>query len=120
MSDKAHTPESHDGVSRRSFLKGSGAAAAATAIATSAAEAVGQDAKKKPIATAALVKMNVNGKDHEVVVEPRTTLLEVLRYQLDLTGAKPVSGDGSCSRRRARKTHRASPGPRAAQGGSIA
>jgi xanthine dehydrogenase YagT iron-sulfur-binding subunit len=30
-----------------------------------------------------------------VQVEPRTTLLEVLRYQLDLTGAKPVSTDGA-------------------------
>lgn len=28
-------------------------------------------------------------------VEPRTTLLDVLRYQLNLTGAKPVSLDGS-------------------------
>ncbi len=37
----------------------------------------------------------VNGKSHKVTVEPRTTLLDVLRYQLDLTGAKPVSGDGS-------------------------
>jgi xanthine dehydrogenase YagT iron-sulfur-binding subunit len=37
----------------------------------------------------------VNGKDQQVSVEPRTTLLEVLRYQLNLTGAKPISGDGS-------------------------
>ena len=36
-----------------------------------------------------------NGKARRVSVEPRTTLLEMLRYQLDLTGAKPVSGDGS-------------------------
>lgn len=39
--------------------------------------------------------LKVNGKNHKVTVEPRTTLLEVLRYQLDLTGAKPVSSDGS-------------------------
>ncbi len=94
MSDNGHTPDS--GVSRRSFLKGSGAAAAATAIASGAAEAVAQGhAKKQPIATALLLKLNVNGKDHEVTAEPRTTLLEVLRSQLDLTGAKPVSLDGS-------------------------
>jgi xanthine dehydrogenase YagT iron-sulfur-binding subunit len=37
----------------------------------------------------------VNGASHEVKVEPRTTVLDVLRYQLDLTGAKPVSMDGS-------------------------
>ncbi|MBJ44009.1 MAG: ferredoxin [Planctomycetaceae bacterium] len=41
------------------------------------------------------ITLNVNGDDHQVKVEPRTTLLEVLRYQLNLTGAKPVSLDGS-------------------------
>jgi aerobic-type carbon monoxide dehydrogenase small subunit (CoxS/CutS family) len=39
--------------------------------------------------------MNVNGKDHKVEAETTDTLLDVLRYQLDLTGAKPVSLDGS-------------------------
>jgi xanthine dehydrogenase YagT iron-sulfur-binding subunit len=39
--------------------------------------------------------LRVNGKARKVTVEPRTTLLEVLRYQLDLTGAKPVSADGT-------------------------
>jgi xanthine dehydrogenase YagT iron-sulfur-binding subunit len=32
-----------------------------------------------------------NTRPKSVSVEPRMTLLEVLRYQLDLTGAKPVS-----------------------------
>lgn len=41
------------------------------------------------------IQLNVNGQAREVVVEPRTTLLEALRYQLDLTGAKPVCNDGS-------------------------
>jgi xanthine dehydrogenase YagT iron-sulfur-binding subunit len=41
------------------------------------------------------VTLRVNGHDRKVEVEPRTTLLEVLRNQLDLTGAKPVSGDGT-------------------------
>ena len=91
--DKRH-PGDDSGFSRRSFLKGSGAAAAATAVASSAAEAVAQEDQPKAV-TKALIKLNVNGKDHEVTVEGRTTLLEVLRYQLDLTGAKPVSMDGS-------------------------
>ena len=93
MSDKTYT-DSGDGFSRRSFLKGSGAAAAATAVASSAAESVAQEDGPKTI-NKALVKLNVNGKQHEVTVEGRTTLLEVLRYQLELTGAKPVSLDGS-------------------------
>lgn len=31
------------------------------------------------------IELSVNGKTHKVKAEPRTTLLEVLRYQLDLT-----------------------------------
>jgi xanthine dehydrogenase YagT iron-sulfur-binding subunit len=41
------------------------------------------------------IELSVNGKAHQVKAEPRTTLLEVLRYQLDLTGAKPICNDGS-------------------------
>ena len=81
------------GFNRRDFLKGSGAAVAATAVATAARETVAQeDQKQSRVAPAAPQKitLNVNGKDHEVTVEPRTTLLDVLRNQLNLTGCKDV------------------------------
>ena len=42
-----------------------------------------------------IVTTTINGREEQFLCEPRQTLLEVLRYQLDLTGAKPVSGDGS-------------------------
>ena len=80
------------GFSRRAFLKGSGAAVAASAIATAAQEAVAQK-KAKPNLTSAEpqeVTLNINGKDHTVTVEPRVTLLDVLRNDLDLTGCKDV------------------------------
>ena len=86
---------SSDGFSRRSFLKGSGAAAAATAVASVPADAVAQQQASNVVAGSTTVTLNVNNVPHEVQVEPRTTLLDVLRYQLDLTGAKPVSSDGS-------------------------
>jgi xanthine dehydrogenase YagT iron-sulfur-binding subunit len=41
------------------------------------------------------ITLDVNGKSHSVKAEPRTTLLDVLRFQLDLTGAKPICNDGS-------------------------
>lgn len=83
-----------DRFSRRKFLQGSSAAAATVALANSAQQAAAQDgaAVKAGWQT---ISLKVNGKVHEVKVEPRTTLLDVLRYQLDLTGAKPVSSDGS-------------------------
>jgi aerobic-type carbon monoxide dehydrogenase small subunit (CoxS/CutS family) len=35
-----------------------------------------------------IVNVNVNGERHELQVRPQDTLLEILRKQLDLTGAK--------------------------------
>ncbi len=78
---------------RRAFLQGSGAVAAATAISGGAAEATVKASRLLRDQTT--ITLNVNGVDRQVTVEPRDTLLEVLRYQLDLTAAKPASGDGS-------------------------
>lgn len=92
--DRTHT-RPPAGFSRRDFLRGSGAVAAAGAIA-SGAQAIAQEAKGTKIAKGEqAITLSVNGKDVKVKAEPRTTLLEVLRYQLDLTGAKPVSSDAS-------------------------
>ena len=79
------------GFARRDFLKGSGAAMAATALATQAAEAQ-KDAKKpaKVSSGPTKIRLNVNGKDHEVTVEPRVTLQDVLRIDLNLTGCKDI------------------------------
>ncbi len=82
-------------VSRRLFLKGSGAAAAATALATDASSAVAQQAGPQVVSGSVRITLNVNGEARQFTVEPRTTLLEALRSKLDLTGAKPVSDDGS-------------------------
>jgi xanthine dehydrogenase YagT iron-sulfur-binding subunit len=95
MSERTSTLQPPGGFSRRDFLRGSGAVAAATAM-QQTATAVAQEAKGVAIAKeATAIKLDVNGKSHEVKVEPRTTLLEALRYQLDLTGAKPICTDGS-------------------------
>jgi xanthine dehydrogenase YagT iron-sulfur-binding subunit len=40
--------------------------------------------------------LNVNGEDFQVCVEPRRTLLSVLREDLGLTGAKHGCGHGQC------------------------
>jgi carbon-monoxide dehydrogenase small subunit len=46
------------------------------------------------------IPLNVNGEIREVVIRPADTLLDVLRNELSLTGAKPgcLNGDcGACS-----------------------
>lgn len=84
------------GFSRRDFLRGSGAVAAAAAASQQAA-AIAQEVKTAavPISGEQSIDLNVNGKAVKVKVEPRTTLLDALRLQLDLTGAKPICSDGS-------------------------
>jgi len=42
------------------------------------------------------VELKVNGTLHEVMIEPRMTLLEVLRDQLELTGTKYNCEIGNC------------------------
>ncbi|MFI5400509.1 MAG: (2Fe-2S)-binding protein [SAR324 cluster bacterium] len=42
------------------------------------------------------IRLDVNGKTHTLEVEPRLTLLELLRERLDLTGAKPACERGEC------------------------
>lgn len=93
MTESIKSPDSKSAFSRRSFLKGSGAVAAATALQSQVAEAVQE--KSAVVSGPQVITLNVNGRDYKLTVEPRTTLLEALRYHLDLTGAKPVSLDGS-------------------------
>lgn len=43
-----------------------------------------------------LIGLRVNGEDHEVAIYPYQTLLEVLREEIGLTGAKQGCGLGAC------------------------
>lgn len=43
-----------------------------------------------------MVTLRVNGDSYEVLIEPKKTLLEVLREDLGLTGTKAVCGLGAC------------------------
>lgn len=47
-------------------------------------------AKKRVVST------TINGRDVQFLCEPRQTLLEVLRDELDLVGAKEGCGNGNC------------------------
>jgi xanthine dehydrogenase YagT iron-sulfur-binding subunit len=103
--DNGGQPQS--GLSRRQFLKGSSAAAAATALgavpgATPAAEVPGGGGGvgggNVPGMGPAGVKitLQVNGQRMNTTVEPRVTLLDALRNYLDVTGCKRVCDRGSC------------------------
>jgi xanthine dehydrogenase YagT iron-sulfur-binding subunit len=93
-SERATGSPKSGGYSRRAFLKGSGAAAAATALAGGSG-LVAEETEPSVVAGQTTITLDVNGEKHKVTVEPRTTLLEALRNGLNLTGAKPISVDGS-------------------------
>lgn len=96
MTASHHGSRGGVGHTRRAFLRGSGAAAAVGSLATSegliAAEEAGARVALPGMQT---ITLNVNGEDRSLQVEPRMSLLEALRIRLGLTGAKPVSVDGS-------------------------
>jgi len=43
-----------------------------------------------------LIQLRVNGRDHEIAIEPNALLLDVVRQQLQLTGSKRACDDSSC------------------------
>jgi len=95
MKDRQQSDPPKSGFSRREFFKGSGAAAAAAALAQAPAEILAQQPNAVVEPGLRTITLSVNGTQHQVRVENRTTLIEVLRYQLQLTGCKPISPEGS-------------------------
>jgi carbon-monoxide dehydrogenase small subunit len=43
-----------------------------------------------------MLNVKVNGKDYDLAVEPNKTLVDLLRYDLGLTGTKKGCGTGEC------------------------
>jgi xanthine dehydrogenase YagT iron-sulfur-binding subunit len=86
--------------SRRSFL-GQALTAAGTAIAAPVLlDSVKASPPEKSNQTInpgeMIVTLNVNGKSHELTVEPRVTLLDALRERLGLIGSKKGCDHGQC------------------------
>ena len=93
------TKRKNSDVSRREFLEGTGAVVAVTATAptlaaqTPAAPAVPGAPAAVPRTTISVV---VNGTTHQIEVEDRSTLVELLRDHLGLTGTKIGCDRGEC------------------------
>jgi aerobic-type carbon monoxide dehydrogenase small subunit (CoxS/CutS family) len=89
------------GVSRRDFLKGLGGGAVGTAVISSGLLHVDPAQAYVPEATGATptkstVNLKVNRKNYRVEVEHRSTLAEILRDELGLTGTKIGCDRGEC------------------------
>jgi xanthine dehydrogenase YagT iron-sulfur-binding subunit len=81
---------------RRRLLKASAAAGGAVAAGPLLPEAEAQGAAQTATPAAVNVHLRVNGVDHQVMLDPRTTLLDALRERLHLTGTKKGCDQGQC------------------------
>jgi xanthine dehydrogenase YagT iron-sulfur-binding subunit len=95
---KKPAPDSSPGWSRRDFLKISGVTAAVPLVAPAGALAavVASDDVAVQGPGKVPVTLNVNGKALKAQLEPRVTLLDALRDEFELTGAKRVCDRGTC------------------------
>ena len=84
-------------VSRRSFLGNTAGIAAAPLVAEglTSAPAAAQGAPPDPRA-AMPVALRVNGQDHRLALDVRTTLLDAVREHIGLTGSKKGCDQGQC------------------------
>jgi aerobic-type carbon monoxide dehydrogenase small subunit (CoxS/CutS family) len=94
--DKKTQPDKTSGLSRRDFMKISGIGAAVplvlgpTVVYAAGEEVVVHGPGKIPVV------LMINGKKLTAQLEPRVSLLEALRNNFNLTGAKNVCDRGTC------------------------
>jgi xanthine dehydrogenase YagT iron-sulfur-binding subunit len=103
MDDTPGRSSQGTGLSRRDFLRGSGVAAAATALAQAPPLLEAEEDQKAgknavPAIGPGPVKLSLTVNDAKMTttVEPRVTLLDALRNYLDVTGCKRVCDRGTC------------------------
>jgi xanthine dehydrogenase YagT iron-sulfur-binding subunit len=90
------TPRSGDGISRRALITtGAGAAAATVSLASVRAQSHTHVAgAADPVRER--VSLIINEKIHKLDIDPRTSLLDLLRERLGLSGAKKGCDHGQC------------------------
>ncbi|MCX5763017.1 MAG: (2Fe-2S)-binding protein [Gemmatimonadetes bacterium] len=97
MSDRGNKgpcgPQKH--VNRRGFLTTISTSAAA-AVVVGAATPVAAEAAPRDATEPTPIVLYVNGRKYRLAVEPRETLISVLRERLGLTGSKPGCERGEC------------------------
>ena len=90
------------GITRRDFLKGTGAAITSAAVPNTGLGATGKTAREEAKGRATgldrvALSLNVNGLQRTIEIEAQATLAEVLRGPLNLTGTKIGCDRGACS-----------------------
>src|SRR5688572_1553734 len=85
--------------SRRDFLRTVGSTAAAAVVSGCASARPARQtarAEANSIQGAVPVALRINGKEHKLQIDPRTTLLDCIRETVALTGTKKGCDHGQC------------------------
>jgi xanthine dehydrogenase YagT iron-sulfur-binding subunit len=90
--DSDHSGTFH--LSRRTVLQLTGGAALAAAVPDAVAQTVSRSGADA--AETARVRLTVNGKSHDLELDSRQSLLDLLLETLDLTGTKKGCNQGAC------------------------
>ena len=98
MDNDDRFPGSEQPNRRRSLLTAGSTLAAGVmaACARTRAATVAADAAVPAVEGAIPITLRINGKDHSLRIDPRTTLLDCLRETLALTGTKKGCDHGQC------------------------
>lgn len=96
--DRTQADAPHLPMSRRSVLQAIGVSGTAAALGSGlATEAAADTRDAAPIEPGSQpLKLVINGRQHTLRVDPRTTLLDALRERLQLTGTKKGCDHGQC------------------------
>ena len=94
--EKKKTGEGEKGVTRRQFITSMGTAAAAAAVSGRVTAAAEKEQAMLPAEKLSKITLLINGRRYRLVVEPRWSLLYVLRERIGLTGTKVGCERGEC------------------------
>ena len=97
MTNQGHTRAPETSLARRDFLKtsvlaGTGILTASRLLTDGGVSAAAQPSASETVA----VKLRVNGTNYGLRLDPRTSLLDLLREKLDLPGTKKGCNHGQC------------------------
>jgi xanthine dehydrogenase YagT iron-sulfur-binding subunit len=88
--------ESQTAISRRDLVRGSAMVAAGAMVVAPVDTADASEPVSKRFEALATVQVEVNGVDHQLELQPRVTLLDMLRERLQFTGTKKGCNRGEC------------------------
>ena len=83
-------------ITRREYVSSLGASLGSMAVGVPLIEEIAEPAAAAAIANGVPVSLRINGSDHQMTIDPRVTLLDLLREELGLTGTKKGCDHGQC------------------------